>query len=223
MPINIALDGPVGAGKSSIAERVARQLGILHLDTGAMYRAFALYALQNGVDPNDEAAACALRGKAEIRVAYVQGSQRTYLNGEDVSGQIRTEEVSMAASTIAKWAGVRQYMVDLQQKLAGEADMLIDGRDIGTRVLPKAKLKIFLTASAQERARRRYEEQRARGMDVCYEDILRDVNARDAQDMNRATDPLRKAEDAVEIDTTQMGIDEVVEKIVALCHAVEGK
>lgn len=218
MPLNIAMDGPVGAGKSSIAKRVAQALGILHLDTGAMYRALALHVLRQGVDPADEQAACAACEHARVEVRYEQGSQRTLLCGEDVSGLIRTEAVSMATSTLSKWPKVRARMVALQQEIASGCDILLDGRDIGTRVLPQATVKIYLTASAQERARRRVEQLHAAGQQAEYEQVLRDVNARDEQDMNRALDPLRRAEDAVEVDSTNLGIDAVVERIVALCR-----
>ena len=221
MPINIAMDGPVGAGKSSIADQVAERLHILHLDTGAMYRALALHVLRKGVDPAREREACAACADARVEVRYVDGKQRTLLCGEDVSGLIRTEEVSMATSTLSKWPDVRTRMVALQREIAEKNDVLLDGRDIGTRVLPDATLKIYLTASAEERARRRVEQYRQMGQEADFADILRDVNARDAQDMNRPLDPLRCAPDAVEVDSTHMTMEEVVEKIVAMCHERE--
>ena len=158
MPLNLAIDGPVGAGKSSIADEVARRLGILHLDTGAMYRAVGCTALRRGVDLNDEQAVTDLCRALRITVGDGHGGQRPYVDGEDVTGVLRTPEVSMAASTVAKYAGVRQAMVALQRQLASETPMLLDGRDIGTRVLPEATVKIFLTATPEERARRRYLE-----------------------------------------------------------------
>lgn len=221
MPMNIAMDGPVGAGKSTIADRVAEKLGILHLDTGAMYRALALHVLRKGVDPADEKLACAACADAVVEVRYAQGRQQTLLCGEDVSGLIRTEEVSMATSTLSKWPDVRARMVALQREIAAVSDILLDGRDIGTRVLPDATLKIYLTASAEERARRRVAQYREMGREADYDEILRDVNARDHQDMNRALDPLRCAEDAVTVDSTHMTMDEVVDTIVALCREKE--
>ena len=156
MPLTIALDGPVGAGKSTVADETARRLGILHLDTGAMYRAMGLWALKQGVDIADEQAVTELAAHTRITVRYAEGMQHTLVENQDVTGSIRTPEVSMAASTVARYAGVRKAMVALQQKLAAEQPMLVDGRDIGIRVLPNATLKVFLTASAEERARRRF-------------------------------------------------------------------
>lgn len=219
MPLNLAMDGPVGAGKSSIADKVAERLGILHLDTGAMYRAVGLAALRAGVDPADEAAATALCQGLTLDVRHEGGSQRTLLDGEDVTGLIRTEQVSMAASAVAKHAGVRQAMVALQRRLAAKCDMLLDGRDIGTRVLPNANVKIYLTASAEARAQRRYLELARRGAPDTYEQVLADLIRRDDQDMHRAVDPLRPAEDALVVDTTDMTFDQVVEAILQIVEA----
>lgn len=223
MPINIAIDGPVGAGKSSIADQVARRLNILHLDTGAMYRAFGLYALRSGVDLASEAALSALAQDVDVQVKYENGAQRTLLFGEDVSELIRTGEVSAAASAVSKWPAVRKRMVRAQQEMAKAADMLIDGRDIGTVVLRDSPCKIFLTAAAGERARRRYLQQMEKGDDTPYEQVLRELNARDEQDMNRKTDPLRRAEDAVLVDSTDMTQEETVEAIVRIVEDVYGK
>ena len=223
MPMNIAVDGPVGAGKSSIADEVARRLRILHLDTGAMYRAFALYALRCGVNLEDEAALGAYCEKAEITVAYREGGQQTLLFGEDVSELIRTGEVSAAASVVSKCPAVRTHMVALQQALAHKGDMLIDGRDIGTVVLADSPCKIYLTASAEERARRRYLQNLEKGDNTPYEDVLAALNARDAQDMNRAVSPLRQAEDAVLVDSTSMTREQVVEAIIRIVEDVYGK
>ena len=223
MPMNIAVDGPVGAGKSSIADEVARRLRILHLDTGAMYRAFALYALRCGVNLEDEAALGAYCEKAEITVAYREGGQQTLLFGEDVSELIRTGEVSAAASVVSKGPAVRTHMVALQQALAHKGDMLIDGRDIGTVVLADSPCKIYLTASAEERARRRYLQNLEKGDNTPYEDVLAALNARDAQDMNRAVSPLRQAEDAVLVDSTSMTREQVVEAIIRIVEDVYGK
>ena len=216
MPLNLAIDGPVGAGKSSIADEVARRLGILHLDTGAMYRAVGCTALRRGVDVNDEQTVTALCHALRMTVGYENGGQRTYVDGEDVTGLIRTPEVSMAASAVAKYAGVRQAMVALQRQLASETPMLLDGRDIGTRVLPEATVKIFLTATPEERARRRYLELQQKGAQDTYEQVLRELRQRDEQDMHREVDPLRTAQDAVVVDTTAMNFDQVVEAILAI-------
>lgn len=223
MPMNIAIDGPVGAGKSSIADQVAQRLNILHLDTGAMYRAFGLYALRSGADLTSEAALSALAEDVDVQVKYENGAQRTLLFGEDVSELIRTGEVSAAASAVSKWPAVRRRMVRAQQEMARTADMLIDGRDIGTVVLRDSPCKIFLTAAAEERARRRYLQQMEKGDSTPYEQVLRELNARDEQDMNRKTDPLRQAEDAVLVDSTDMTQEETVEAIVRIVEDVYGK
>ena len=223
MPMNIAIDGPVGAGKSSIADQVAQRLNILHLDTGAMYRAFGLYALRSGTDLASEAALSALAEDVDVQVKYENGAQRTLLFGEDVSELIRTGEVSAAASAVSKWPAVRRRMVRAQQEMARTADMLIDGRDIGTVVLRDSPCKIFLTAAAEERARRRYLQQMEKGDTTPYEQVLRELNVRDEQDMNRKTDPLRQAEDAVLVDSTNMTQEETVEAIVRIVEDVYGK
>ena len=216
MPLNLAIDGPVGAGKSTVASEVARRLGILHLDTGAMYRAIGLTALRRGIDLQDENSVTALCDSIDLSVRYSENGQRTIVDGEDVSGLIRTPDVSMAASTVSRYAGARKAMVSLQQKLAAQTDMLLDGRDIGTRVLPEATAKIFLTASAEERAKRRFLELQAKGMPDTYEQVLDELKRRDEQDMNRAVDPLRCAEDAVLLDTTEMDFAQVVEAILKI-------
>lgn len=223
MPMNIAIDGPVGAGKSSIADQVAERLHILHLDTGAMYRAFALYALRSGVDMDSEAALSALAEQVDVQVKYEAGAQRTLLFGEDVSELIRTGEVSLAASAVSKWPAVRARMVRAQQEMARKADMLIDGRDIGTVVLKDSPCKIYLTADAEERARRRHVQQMEKGDTTPYEQVLRELNARDEQDMNRKTTPLRRAEDAVLVDSTHMTQEETVEAIINIVEGVYGK
>ena len=223
MPMNIAIDGPVGAGKSSIADQVAQRLNILHLDTGAMYRAVGLHALRTGADVADESAMAALAEAIDVQVRYEGGAQRTLLFGEDVSELIRTGEVSAAASAVSRWPAVRRRMVRAQQEMARTADMLIDGRDIGTVVLKDSPCKIFLTAAAEERARRRYLQQMEKGDTTPYEQVLRELNARDEQDMNRKTDPLRQAEDAVLVDSTDMTQEETVEAIVRIVEDVYGK
>ena len=223
MPMNIAIDGPVGAGKSWVADEVARRLGILHLDTGAMYRTFGLYALRSGADMNDEAAMAELITKADVSVRYENGSQHTLLFGEDVSDLIRTGEVSAAASAVSRFGAVRRHMVRIQQGLAKTTDMLIDGRDAGTVILPESPCKIFLTASAEERARRRYLQNTAKGDMTPYEQVLSELNARDEQDMNRKTDPLRMAEDAILVDSTHMSVEEVVNHIVSIVEGIYGR
>ncbi len=216
MPLNVAMDGPVGAGKSTIADEVARRLGILHLDTGAMYRAVGLTALKRSVDVHNEEAVTALCRSLDMTVAYENGGQRTMVDGEDVTAQLRTEAVSMAASAVGKYRGVRQAMVALQQKIASTTDMLVDGRDIGTVVLPDATIKIYLTASAEERARRRWVQLQERGGKDTFEQVLEDLKQRDWQDMNREVDPLRMADDAVLVDSTGFEFEQTVARIMAL-------
>ena len=219
MPLNVAMDGPVGAGKSTIADEVARRLGILHLDTGAMYRALGLAAIRQGIDMQDEDAVTALCRQADITVRYEDGGQRTLVDGEDVTAHLRTQEVSMAASTVSRYRGVRQAMVALQQKLAATTDMLVDGRDIGTVVLPQATIKIYLTASAEERARRRWVQLQEKGAADTFEQVLEELRQRDWQDMHREVDPLRQAEDAVLVDSTGLQFEQTVEKILSLVEA----
>ena len=216
MPINIAMDGPVGAGKSTIADCVAKSLGILHLDTGAMYRAVGVTAIERGIDPNDEAAVTEMCRHLTLDVSYAEDGQHTFADGKDVTGILRTEEASMAASKVATYAGVRREMVAAQQRMARNHDMLVDGRDIGTRVLADAPIKIYLTASPEVRARRRFLQLQEKGGNDAYEKVLSDLIERDRQDMNRATDPLRKADDAVEVDTSEMTFDESVEAILQI-------
>ena len=219
MRLNVAIDGPVGAGKSSVSDAVARRLGILHLDTGAMYRALGLAALRAGADPCDEKKIVALCGKLDLSVRHEEDGQHTLLAGEDVTGLIRTPEVSMAASTVSRYAEVRRQMVRLQQRLAAETDMVLDGRDICTTVLPNATVKIFLTASPEVRARRRWKEMQEKGMPDSFEEVLAELKKRDEQDMNRPVDPLRQAEDAVLVDTTEIGFDASVEEILRIVEA----
>ena len=216
MILNIAMDGPVGAGKSSIADAAAKALGILHLDTGAMYRALGLAAIRAGVPLDDENAVTGLMRNTDIGVAYGEAGQRTFVNGEDVTGMIRTSEVSMAASAVGRYAGVRRQMVALQQKLAATTPMLVDGRDICLRVLPEAPVKIFLTASAEERARRRWQEMHQKGDETPYEKVLEDLIARDAQDMNREVDPLKPTPDAVILDTSELDFAQSVEAVLRI-------
>ncbi len=216
MRLNIGIDGPVGAGKSSVADAVAAKLGILHLDTGAMYRALGLTALKNGIDVQDEEAIVALCRNLGVSVRHEADGQHTLVRGEDVTGLIRTPEVSMAASTVSRYAEVRKEMVRIQQQLASETDMVLDGRDICTTVLPNATAKIYLTASAEERARRRYLEMQEKGQTDSFEKVLEDLRKRDEQDMNRPVEPLRQAPDAVLVDSSDLTFDETVNAILAV-------
>ncbi|MBR3024050.1 MAG: (d)CMP kinase [Oscillospiraceae bacterium] len=220
--INVAIDGPAGAGKSSIAKAVAKDTGYIYVDTGALYRAVAHYTLEKGVSPDDSAAVVALLDGLEIKLAYSEGVQKVISQGNDVSGKIRTPEVSMAASKVSAIPEVRAFLFDLQKKIAAENNIIMDGRDIGTVVLPDAQLKIFLTASAEERARRRFAELKdTEG--VTFESILADIIKRDENDMNRAVSPLKQAEDAVLVDTTEMTIEEVIALLEKMIKETEAK
>lgn len=217
--MNIAIDGPAGAGKSTIAKLLAAKLGILYLDTGAMYRAVGLKALNTGVDISDEAAVEKMLADTKIDVTQENGVQHVYLDGNDVSSAIRENAVSKAASDISAVPCVRYKMVDLQREIASRCDTVLDGRDIGTFVLPNAEYKIFLTASAEERAKRRYAELKAKGSTLTLEQIKDDIVKRDYNDSHRALAPLKKADDATEVDTTAMSIDDVVGRIYAIIGA----
>ena len=219
--LNIAIDGPVGAGKSTIADEVAKRLNILHLDTGAMYRAVGLAALNAGIDTRDEAAVVALcqRDGAHVDIRYENGSQVTLLNGQDVSGTIRAQEVGTAASTVSRYAPVRRMLVERQRAIAQTQPMLLDGRDIGTVVLPDAPVKVYLTATPEARARRRLNQLREKGEEADFAAILAEVNARDHQDMNREVDPLRQAADAVVVDSSDLSFEETVQAILKLVEA----
>lgn len=214
-PVSIAVDGPVGAGKSTLCDALAKRLDILHLDTGAMYRAIGLHALNASIPTDDEAALKDMldRDEARISVDFKDGAQVTYLNGTDVTHRLREEAVGQAASAVSRFAAVRRYLVRLQQQIARERSLIIDGRDIGTVVLPDAKIKIYLTATAEERAMRRYKQLIKAGKEADYEKVLSDLKARDEQDQNRAVDPLRPAEDAIILDSTGMSFDENLERM----------
>lgn len=216
MIINCAIDGPSGAGKSTIAKAVAKRLGYVYVDTGAMYRAIGLYAVRAGADTKNRDLIVPLLASISVELKYVEGSQRVILNGEDVSEDIRTPEISMAASDVSAIPEVRSFLLELQRSIARKNSIIMDGRDIGTVILPNADVKVFMTASAEERADRRFKELKEKGQDVKYEDILRDINQRDYNDTHRAVSPLKKADDAVEIDTTGMSIDEVADRIEEL-------
>ena len=216
MTYNIAIDGPAGAGKSTIAKRVSGELSFIYVDTGAMYRSIALYLLRKDISATDVEAVKAALEDIEIAIQYVNGEQHVLLNGEDVSGQIRTEEVGNMASKSSALPCVRAKLLELQKKLAREHDVVMDGRDIGTNILPDAQLKIYLTASVDTRASRRYKELIEKGTDCDLEAIKKDIEQRDSQDMHRETAPLTQAKDAVYLDSSDMTIDQVVEKIKSL-------
>jgi cytidylate kinase len=211
--VRIAIDGPAGAGKSTVAKMVAKRLNILHLDTGAMYRAVGLFALRKGIDPQNEAEVSKMLGGVDIAVQYKDGKQQTVLNGEDVSHLIRTSDVSNAASAVSKWPEVRKKMVAIQQKIASGMSIVMDGRDIGTYVIPEAEYKFFLTASVGERAKRRFLELKESGHEAELESVKTDIEKRDHQVSSREYAPLYKAEDALEIDTTELGIEQVLQKV----------
>ena len=214
--MHIAIDGPSGAGKSTIAKALAANLGCIYLDTGAMYRTVGLMAKRSGVNTKDDAGLAELLETADIRVVMTEDGQRMLLAGEDVEDLIRTPEISMAASGVAVCPSVRKKMVALQQAIARENDVVMDGRDIGTRVLPNAEYKFFLTASPEVRAMRRFDELRNKGKDVTYDDVLADVKARDLQDTTRKESPLTLAPDATEVQTDDLNAEEVVQVIMAL-------
>ena len=217
MSIAIALDGPAGAGKSTIARRAASELNYIYVDTGALYRSIALAALKKGIEPGDAAEAEKLLPEITVDLAFNEsGEQIVLLNGENVSADIRTPEVSMAASKISAIPAVRAFLLDLQRGMAKTHNVIMDGRDIGTVVLPDAQVKIFLTASPEARAGRRYKELVEKGMDVNFEDILQDVITRDYNDSHRETAPLKPAPDSVTVDTTELDFEQSVEKIISV-------
>ena len=213
MSMNIAIDGPAGAGKSTIAKRLAKKLGFIYVDTGAMYRAMAYYFLQHNIDAKDENAIAAACPDVDVTITYENGEQQVLLNGETVNGVIRNEEVGNMASSTSVYPVVRKKLVELQRQLAKSADVIMDGRDIGTCVLPDAQVKIYLTASSATRAKRRYDELTEKGVSCDLAEIEKDIIDRDYRDMHRETSPLRQAEDAVLVDSSEMNIDEVVDAI----------
>lgn len=213
MGFNIAIDGPAGAGKSTIAKRVSRELDFIYVDTGAMYRAIAVYMIENKVDITDAAALQEACRDISVTIRYEEGEQQVYLNGRNVTGLLRSPEVSRTASVTSADPHVRQTLLKLQRELAADADVLMDGRDIGTQVLPDAGLKIYLTASVETRARRRYLELVEKGEDCSLEQIEEEIRERDRRDMTREIAPLRKADDAILVDSSHMTIEEVTEQI----------
>ena len=214
---SIALDGPAGAGKSTIAKQLAKQLSYIYVDTGAMYRAMALYFLRKGISAEDTKAIEESVLEAEVTLQYQNGEQVVLLNGENVNGLIRTEQVSQMTSATSVNKAVRMKLVELQRKLAEQEDVVMDGRDIGTYVLPNADVKVYLTATTKERARRRYKEQIERGIECNLAEIEANIKERDERDMNREFAPLRQAEDAVYLDCSDMTPEEVIEAILLLC------
>lgn len=218
MIYNIAIDGPAGAGKSTIARRVAKELAFVYVDTGAMYRAMALYLIRSGAGKEDVKEFGRLCQGADISIEYREGEQTVILNGENVTPFLRTEEVGNMASVSSADPKVREKLLDLQRKLAASMSVVMDGRDIGTTILPDADVKIYLTASSQKRAERRYKELTEKGIACCLDEIRRDIEERDRRDMNREISPLRQAEDAVLVDSSDMTIEEVTERILQICR-----
>lgn len=213
--INIALDGPAGSGKSTVSKLIAKKLGILCLDTGAMYRACALQCLRSGIDGKDENAVKSVIEGINIEVKHENGVQRTFLNGADVSEEIRKPQISLLASDVAALGCVREKMVEIQRKIAENTSCILDGRDIGTKVLPNAKYKFFLTASSEVRAKRRFDELIEKGHKVDLEELKKEIEKRDEQDKTRAISPLLQAEDAIFVDSSYMGIEEVADFIIS--------
>ncbi len=218
MGYNVAIDGPAGAGKSTIAKLVAKEKGYIYVDTGAMYRALAIHFLKKGISPEDTAGIVGACGDADVSIRYENGAQQVFLNGENVTSMLRTEEVGNMASMTSPVPEVREKLLELQRTLARENDVIMDGRDIGTNILPNADVKIYLTASVDTRAQRRYDELKEKGEDCDLEQIARDIRERDERDMSRETAPLKKAEDAILVDSSDMTIPEVVSTICSYCR-----
>lgn len=219
MSHSIAIDGPAGAGKSTIAKLLAKKMNYIYVDTGAMYRAMAVYFSKNGINPDDEAAIDNAVKDVDINIVYSEGVQQVILNGENVTGLLRTEETGRMASKTSKYSSVRTKLVDLQRELARKTDVIMDGRDIGTVVLPDAFCKIYLTASSDARAQRRYNELVEKGEKCNYDEIKADIESRDYQDMHREISPLKQADDAVLVDTSDMNIEQVVDELTKIINA----
>ena len=212
--IQIAIDGPSGAGKSTVAKALAAKLGIVYVDTGALYRTIGYYVRSKNADPKDPAAVEALLPEIEIELKYENGTQIVCLNGENLGDKIRTPEMSMYASAVSAIPAVRAFLLDTQRDIAKKNSVIMDGRDIGTVILPNADVKIYLTATAEARAQRRLDQLKQNGTEANFDDVLREVNARDYQDMNRAVDPLRCAEDATVVDSSELTFEETVQAIL---------
>ena len=218
MGYNVAIDGPAGAGKSTIAKLVAKEKGYIYVDTGAMYRGLAIHFLDKGIQPQETEKVIEACKDAEVTIAYEDAVQHVYLNGKDISSRLRNEEVGNMASVTSAIPEVRKKQLELQQNLAKTQNVIMDGRDIGTCVLPHADVKVYLTASVETRAKRRYQELQEKGEDCNLEEIAHDIEERDRRDMTREIAPLKQAEDAVLVDSSDMTIDEVVKTIVDLCR-----
>ena len=216
MNYRIALDGPSGAGKSTIAKRLSAELGFVYVDTGAMYRTVGLYCLQNNVDTDDEAAVAAVLPNINIELKYVDGEQRIFLNGADVSADIRMNEVSMAASKTSAYKSVRGFLLDSQRNVAKTQSVIMDGRDIGTVVLPDAEIKIFIVGDATVRAKRRHKELLEKGQNISLQEVLEDIITRDHNDTNRAEAPLKQADDAILLDTTYKNFEEAYKSVLEI-------
>ena len=221
MSMNIAIDGPAGAGKSTIAKRLAKKLGFIYVDTGAMYRAMAYYFLQHDIDAKDESAIAAACPDVDVTITYENGEQQVLLNGENVNGVIRNEEVGNMASSTSVYPVVREKLVELQRQLAKSADVIMDGRDIGTCVLPDAQVKIYLTASSATRAKRRFDELTEKGVSCDLAEIEKDIIDRDYRDMHRELSPLKQAEDAILLDTSALNFEEVMREMEKLVEAAK--
>ncbi len=219
-PLSVAIDGPSGAGKSTISRILARELGFVYVDTGALYRAVGYYMLGHGIDPKEAEAVAAALAELQVELGYENGEQQVRVNGEVPGDRLRTPEVSMAASAVSAIPAVRQFLLDTQRRIAETENVIMDGRDIGTVVLPQAGLKIFLTASAEDRAQRRYAELREKGMDVTFDAVLADMQKRDYDDSHRAAAPLRPAPDARLVDTTGNTLEQSVAVLKALVREV---
>lgn len=217
MSYNIAIDGPAGAGKSTIAKLIAKKKNYIYVDTGAMYRAMALFFLETGIKADEQEKISHVVDQIDVTITYENGEQIVWLNGRNVNGMIRTEEVSRMASATSVNSDVRAKLVELQRKLASKENVVMDGRDIGTVVLPNADVKVYLTASSAVRAKRRYEEQIAKGEECNLEEIEKDIIERDHRDMTREISPLKQAEDAILLDSSDMTIEEVADAVIALC------
>ena len=220
--ISVAIDGPAGAGKSTLSRKVAQKLGFIYVDTGALYRAVGLKFLRGGADTELNTDVDAVLANTQGDIRFVEGEQRVFLDGEDVSDKIRTPEVSMMASAVSAKPAVRSFLLNMQRKLAQENDVIMDGRDIGTVVLPQATVKIFLTASAEDRSRRRYEELKLKGSDVCYEQVYEDMIKRDYNDSHRQIAPLKPAEDSVIADTTGFEFEESFKLLLSIIKEKAG-